>query len=246
MRHVVLGIAGLLCAAAAAYGRDEADDKIKAFKETVKKCKEVGDYVSAINDLGSLQHPKIKAELKIWLGKPNADIVHAAAENLAKYRKDKEAAEAILKAAVAACNQKDKDPAVKLIGLVGDTECREMAKPLCNLFRHPDTKIAEAAIDAVGRLKSKNAIDALIAVLKEMEGIKDDGGQGQDMPPRDDPNSNNPPSNPNQQNEKLDRKRKLEPAANRSLADITDQSFKTVKDWVTWWQKNKATFKEKD
>jgi len=49
---------------AAQATEDEAKEAIKKFKEAVKKCKEESDFVSALNDLGSIQHAKIQRNLK--------------------------------------------------------------------------------------------------------------------------------------------------------------------------------------
>src|SRR4051812_48169456 len=116
---------GLLLAAAAAAQDDdakkkeeEAKAKIAEFKKSLKGVKSEKDIVRALEDLGSLQHPKVLAELKNYLGR-SADEVAAAAEQIAKYKKDKDAAETLMNAAGA---RKDKDSIVKCIRYAGDVE----------------------------------------------------------------------------------------------------------------------------
>src|SRR6185436_12033972 len=88
---------------------EEAKAKLADYRKALKGAKTDMDVTRAIEGLGDLQHPKILAELKNYLSK-NLDGAIAAAEQIAKYKKDKEAAEALVNAASAR-----KDAAVKFI-----------------------------------------------------------------------------------------------------------------------------------
>ena len=84
---------------------EQAKDKIAEFKKELKTCKRTTDVAAAVRSLGNgMQHPKILAELKALLGK-EPDIAESAAEQIGKYKKDKDAAEALLNAAGATANR---------------------------------------------------------------------------------------------------------------------------------------------
>src|SRR5215204_2225980 len=96
---------GLLLAATALAQDDDAkkkDEEAKAkvadFKKSLKGVKTEKDIVRALEDLGSLQHPRVLAELRGYLGR-GAEEVATAAEQISKYKKDKEAAETLMNAA---------------------------------------------------------------------------------------------------------------------------------------------------
>jgi HEAT repeat protein len=239
-----LGFLGLLAVAAPAQDdkdkqctEDEAKEAIKAFKTALSKCKEDSDFVSAINDLAGKQHPKILEELKPWLTKhPNSEVKLTAAEAVSKYRKNKAAAEALLNASGP---QKDKTVAAKMVQYAAETECREIAAKLTALFKHKDTEVARAAVEGCGKIKSKVCIDPLIKLVMELEAIDENqGGAGQ--PPMPGPGGGGQA----QDDERIKRKRELLSPALGSLRDITEEKWVKGKEWLQWWNKNKATFKE--
>lgn len=216
---------------------EEAKEAIKKFKEALKKCKEESDFVSALNDLGAVQHAKVLAELKPWMTKlPSNEIRLAAAENLSQYKKSKEAAEAILTALAA---QKDKDVASKFISYAADTECKDIASKLCALFRSKEVDYAREAVDGCGKIKSKACIDPLIKLVMELEDVEENNnGAGQ-------PNMPGPGTGgQGQEDERVKRKRELLQPALGALRAITDEKWVKGKEWLIWWNKNKATFKD--
>lgn len=208
----------------------EADKALEQFKADLKKAKEVQDFVSAIEKLGETRHPKILGELKTWLTKvPSSEVRSAAALQLSKYERDKEAAEALL-AAVGA--QKDPAVAVKCVQYAGDTKVKAIAPKLVALYKHKDIDLAREAIDSSGKIKSKDTIEPLIAVVKDLEAVSESGGQGQ------------PQIGPQQEDERVKRKKSLLPAALSALKEITGEKWTTGKEWEIWWKKNKGTWKE--
>lgn len=220
---------------------EDAKQKIADFNAALKKCKSESDYVEAINTLGETQHPKILAVLKGWLGKPSTEIRLATAEQLAKYKKSKEAGEALVKAAQA-LNSKEKDVASKLIGFSADTEAKELAKMYVALFRHKDVEVARAAVDGCGKVKSKDAVDPLIKLVMDLENVKEDSSGGVGGPSMPGPGGGGTA----QEDEQVKRKRELLAPALSALRDITDEKWTKGKEWLDWWKKAKATFKEKD
>lgn len=238
----------ILAAAAAAQDDDakkkeeEAKAKIADFKKELKGAKSDKDITHAIEGLGSLQHPKILAELKTYLGR-TADEAIAAAEQIAKYKKDKEAADMLLNAAGA---RKDKEAIVKCLRYAGDTEFKGIVSKLTGYFKNKETDVAKEAVDSCAKVKSKDAIDPLLNLWRELDAVKEEkaekggggiggigggitgaGGVGASM-----------------QDEQLKRKRDLTPAVESALAKITGEDFKDLKAANEWWRKNKATFKD--
>jgi len=222
---------------------DEAKAKIADFKKELKGAKSDKDVVRAIEGLGSLQHPKVLTELKSYLSK-TVDIAVAAAEQIGKYKKDKDAAETLM----AASGSRDKDVSMKCIRYAGDVEYKPIVPKLVALFRHKEVDIAKEAVDSCAKLRSKDAIDPLLKLWTELDGIKEDknnsggtgglgglggggitgtGGVGQSY-----------------QEEQLKRKRDLTPAAESALRKITGEDFKDLRAANDWWRKNKGTFKD--
>jgi hypothetical protein len=222
---------------------DEAKAKIAEFKKELKGAKSDKDVVRALEGLGALQHPKVLTEMKSYLTK-SPDIAIAAAEQISKYKKDKEAAETLM----AATGSRDKDVAVKCIRYAGDVEYKGIVPKLVGHFRHKEVDAAREAVDSCAKLRSKDSIDPLLKLWIELDGIKEDksnsggtgglgglggggitgtGGVGQSY-----------------QEEQLKRKRDLTPAVESALRKITGEDFKDLRAANDWWRKNKGTFKD--
>jgi hypothetical protein len=224
---------------------EEAKAKIADFKKQLKTCKTEKDMAGAIEGLGSLQHPKILSELKSYLGK-GGELTVAAAEAIGKYKKDKDAAEALVGAAG---SLRDKEGKVKCIRYAGDTEYKGIITKLSGIFRDKEVDAAKEAVDSCAKIKSKDAIDPLLGLWKELDGIKEEqtgkgnngggiggiggggltgaGGVGQSM-----------------QDEQIKRKRELTPAVESALGKITGENFKDLRAANDWWRKNKGSFKD--
>jgi hypothetical protein len=235
----------ILAAAAVAQDDDakkkdeEAKAKIADFKKELKTAKTDKDVVRALEGLGALQHPRVLSELKPYLSKGGEAAV-TAAEQISKYKKDKDAGETLVSAASAT---KEKDNVVKFIRYAGDTEYKGLVPKLANLFRHKEVDAAKEAVDSCGKLRSKDAIDPLLNLWKEMEAIREEtksgkndsglGGLGAGLG-----------VGASMQDEQLKRKRDLTPAVESALKKITNEEFKDLRAANDWWRKNKGTFKD--
>ncbi|HZE95944.1 MAG TPA: hypothetical protein VE981_02845 [Planctomycetota bacterium] len=221
---------------------EEAKAKIADFKKELKGAKSDKDVIRAIEGLGALQHPRVLSELKNYLGR-TPDEVAAAAEEIGKYKKDKDAAETLVNAAGA---RRDKDSIVKCLRYSGDTEYKPLVGKLTGYFRNKDTDVAKESVDSCAKLKSKDAIEPLLNLWRELDAIKEEkagqgggiggiggggltgaGGVGASM-----------------QDEQLKRKRDVTPAVESALKKITGEDFKDLRAANDWWRKNKATFKD--
>jgi len=237
---------GLLLAASALAQDDDAkkkDEEAKAkiadFKKSLKGLKTEKDIVRALEDLGSLQHPRVLAELKNYLGR-SADEVAAAAEQIAKYKKDKDAAETLMTAAGA---RRDKESIVKCLRYAGDVEFKGIVAKLTGYFRNKEVDVARESVDSCAKLKSKDAVEPLLNLWKELDAIKEEkagkdgglggggltgtGGIGASM-----------------QEEQTKRKRDLTPAVESAINKISGEDFKDLRAANDWWRKARSTFKD--
>jgi hypothetical protein len=246
----VTAIALVLASAALAQDDDakkkEADAKAKIadFKKALRGSKSEKDMVRAIEDLGELQHPKILAELRSHLGR-TTDIVVAVAEQIAKYKKDKEAAEILINAAGA---RKDKDSIVKCLRYAGDIEFKGIVPKLTGYFRNKEVDIARESVDSCAKLKSKDAIEPLLNLWKELDAIKEEkagkdgglggvGGLGGGI-------TGTGGVGASVQEEQLKRKRDLTPAVESALNKISGEDFKDLRAANDWWRRARSTFKD--
>jgi hypothetical protein len=221
---------------------EEAKAKIAEFKKELKGAKTDADIAKGLERLGETLHPRILAELKTWLAKPSAEIAIAAAEQIGKYKKDKDASDTLVNAAGA---RKDKDAVVKCLRYAGDVAYKPAASKLSNYFRHRDTDIAREAVDSSAKLRTRECVDPLLGLLRELDSIREQndpaggvggvGGLG---------GGGLVGGGTNLNNDQQKRKRDLTPAVEKALEDITGQRFKTLREWEGWWRANKGTFKD--
>jgi hypothetical protein len=222
---------------------EEAKAKVAEFKKSLKGVKTEKDIARALEDLGSLQHPRVLAELKNYLGR-SADEVAAAAEQIAKYKKDKEAAETLMTAAGA---RRDKDSIVKCLRYAGDVEFKGIVAKLTGYFRSKEVDVARESVDSCAKLKSRDAIDPLLNLWKELDGIKEekagkDGGLGGGLGGGGLTGTGGVGAS--MQEEQRKRKRDLTPAVESALTKISGEDFKDRRAANDWWRKAKSTFKD--
>jgi hypothetical protein len=222
---------------------EEAKAKVAEFKKSLKGVKTEKDIARALEDLGSLQHPRVLAELKNYLGR-SADEVAAAAEQIAKYKKDKEAAETLMTAAGA---RRDKDSIVKCLRYAGDVEFKGIVAKLTGYFRSKEVDVARESVDSCAKLKSRDAIDPLLNLWKELDGIKEekagkDGGLGGGLGGGGLTGTGGVGAS--MQEEQLKRKRDLTPAVESALNKISGEDFKDLRAANDWWRKARSTFKD--
>lgn len=219
----------------------EAKAKIEAFNKAVSKAKITdNDVITAIEDLGKLQHPKILEKLRTILdnGKASTDIRIAAAREIGRYSKEKTAADALMGAAA-----KSTDAAVtaKCLEYAGGIGLRAIAKDLLRFHDHKSPDVAAEACDSAGLLKAKVSIAPLIDLARRLEAIRDDDGG---PAPGPDPGPMPGPGPAPDKDEQKQRKSKVLPAALQALADITGEKKKDAQEYAKWWAKNQGTWKE--
>jgi hypothetical protein len=225
-------------------GEDEAKAKIAEFKKELKTCRTDADRARALEHLGATQHPKIQAELKIFLANPVAEIAIAAAEQIGKYKKDREASDMLF---ASASSRREKEVIVKCLRYAGDVGYKPGVSKLTTYFKNKEIDVAKESIDSCAKLRSKDAIDPLLSLLHELEAVKEDknangglggglgggglygGGLGSSA-----------------NDDQIKRKKDLVPQIQKALEDIAGEKHANAKEWGDWWRKTKATFKERD
>lgn len=220
---------------------EAAKAKIADYNKDFKAAKSDADRQVALQKLGELQHPKILAIYKPLLVHKARMIAEAAATQVATYKKDASAADALIAAAGA---WREKDMVVILLRHVGEVGYRPAFVKIVPFIKNKVNDIARAAIEALGMLKGRDSIDPLLNLARELDAIRDDAGQV-GAPPIPLPGGGPAvPGGGNQaQDEERARKQLLGPI-HSSLGMITGQAYRTVPEWNKWWGKNKSSFKE--
>ena len=217
---------------------DEAKAKIVEFKKELKTCRDDKDRARAMGALGGLQHPRVLEELKGYLKYPTSDVAIAAAEQIGKFAKDKDAAEALM---AGAGMRRDKDTIIKCLRYAGDVGLRSIVPKLLGYFKHKDADIAREAVDSCAKLKAGVAIDPLLALWRELDQIKDEkdqGGLGAGLGGGGLTGTNT------FGDEQKVRKTSLTPAVEGALDKITGESFKSYDEAQKWWRMFKGKWKE--
>ena len=102
-------------------------------------------------------------------------------------------------------------------------------------------------MDSCAKLKSKDAIEPLLNLWKELDGIKEekagkDGGLGGGIGGGGLTGTGGVGAS--MQEEQLKRKRDLTPAVESALNKISGEDFKDLRAANDWWRKAKSTFKD--
>lgn len=219
---------------------EEAKEVLGRFKEKLKGARSGKDIAFALQTFEDARHPKLLAELKKWVKNRFPEAVEEAGLQISRYEKDKVAAGILLDAAG---RQRDFKLMGKLIRYAGDVGDRSIVRKLLSYLRHRDVEVTREAVEACGRLKARDAIDPLIKMAHELDAIKTGKDDGADLGGGGLLGGGGIAGEPDQ---KARRKELLEPAVADSLNKITEQNFKTPREWADWWRKNKRTFKELD
>jgi hypothetical protein len=220
---------------------EAAKAKIADYNKDFKAAKSDADRQVAIQKLGELQHPKILAVYKPLLVHRVRMIAEAAATQVATYKKDAGAADALIAAAGA---WRDKDMIIILLRHAGDVGFRPSFAKLVPFIKNKSNEIAKEAIDALGKLKSGQSIDPLLNLARELDAIRDDAGQV-GAPPIPLPGGGPAvPGGGNQAQEEERQRKQLLGPIHSALGMITGQAYRTVPEWNKWWGKNKSSFKE--
>ncbi len=225
---------GLLLSLITAASEDEA---IAQFKKEYASPR-VEDRAAAVKTLGSTQGEKTLKVLAELLGRDEAAVRIEAADALGAFEGYAAKASAYLLAALGA--NRDETVHVAVLGAVGRLKGESSAAVVNKWIDVKDCRVAKAAVEATGLLRSATSIEPLIELLQKLEKLgklsKSSANQagGPSIPGSARNDSNR---------EARERVKALQPATLQALQTITKEGWKVPKDWDEWWKKNRATFK---
>jgi len=240
-----------------AFQDDEAaKTKIAEFNKIKSK-----DLKAALEELGTLRHPRILKELKEHLKGQSDDIKVAAAKLIGKYKGDKDAAEALIlvvgaEAARAKKSEQGDDVdhlvAATFLNAIGEIGHKESASKIHSQLEHVNTELAKCAVVALGEMGNPDSVEPLIRLLSEVQRgkqlaeaprtntVKPAPGSTPGMMKLPGRNANPPPKEEKDMKQAIYRCNALEPHLQSAIQKITgDREDRSGKDWSDWWAKNR-------
>lgn len=231
MRTLLAAVLALLtasaCLAESAEDAKAAADAAKAKIDELKaalKGKEEAPKLAAIAGCGEAPHASTAAALAPLLGDPSDNVRIAAAKALGKMKSLPEAAKA-LHGGIGANEEKEK-VILEVFNAMGDVNHVSSVAVLKDWISHrmgkrdtSDSKEINAAIEALGGLKWKASVSALIDLGKKnivSNGAR--GGHGMRW--------------------------KEDVRYNKALQRLTGESFEDMDGWDDWWKKNAGKFND--
>lgn len=201
--------------------------------------------IQAIIALAVHKNEHVVKALSPVFSRDTAAVRIVAARELARFAMVPQAGQALLSALRNSANGGNKFIAVRimLIRSLGDLRVKDAAVEVERYIEDKHIWLAKAAVDASGKIRSKEAIDTLIGALKRIEGPMGDaqvalnplvdafkevtisGILGNDAADRP-----------------VSERDFLKQPINEALRSITRVPYTTSKEWDGWWKANKATF----
>jgi lysophospholipase L1-like esterase len=215
-------------AAAAKEEKHQHEETVKKaldeFRKSLAATKNPAERAEAVKKLGEAEKdPKIVAELAKHLSESFTVRTETIAA-LAKYRKDKAAAQALLGAIPA--NASDPSNLERLFLALGSVGHEMAAAVIAKHVPDREDRVSLAAIKALGEISAAASIDALIAEWERMEKEKKKGDE--------------------QKKAMEERQKLLGVPLKDSLQKLTGQKFTVMEDYRPWWNANRADFKPKE
>lgn len=223
-------MAALLLLALAADDK-EADAALDRFRQAYRSP-QPSARAAAVSELCRVPHERTLKAVVPFLTADHSDVRIAAARGLGGFTDYKKLAVPMLLSALVP-NQKEPKVRCAIYEALGKlNDDRAFAEALRG-FRTDRADVAKAAIAAVGEMRRKEGVDALVELLKDIQGwLKKNQGGGY----RDDGNQL---GDENAQKGRLEDIRKSVIAA---LEEITHEKWPSAQEWEIWWGKRKATF----
>jgi hypothetical protein len=223
----------------------QADDPQKALDafKTAYKSKEVAERAAAVAELAKTEHEKVLAKLAQLLVVDDKTVRIAAAKGMGDLRQTD-----LRKKAVGYLSKAVPPNAAEVDVIVALIETLELIGPgvgLAVLHQHflwPQIPVGEGAVIAAGKLKRKESVQPLITLLKLVQiasrEAQNVGPGGKTVTGGGLPGVSGGAVDPDAPK----REKILTPLATRSLEQITKMSFKTWKEWETWWKEKGPDF----
>ncbi len=242
----------LLCAIMALQDDAAVDAALQTFGKAWLKDKTPEARVALIAELAKTPHEKVVSKLGSLVTSEDKQVRLAAAAGLgtmtATPELKKSAAKSLTSALSSGANLSDVEVRIGILTALGNLGEESGEKKVREHFEDKNLKIAVAAVNAAGAMKTKGMVEPLIAVLRDCEAEIKKSAQA---PPQTgqklgqiDPNKKAPPpgSGKDPAQDKLTRANSLFLPAQRALAALSGQPFRTTDEFEKWWAANKATY----
>jgi HEAT repeat protein len=197
---------------------------------------------AAVSELAHTQRAAVLSTLSELLSVDEAPVRLAAAKGLGEFTESKPKAAAALLNALGP-NAKECEVVAAILIALG-TLGEETALPTIHQhfgskdFKDKEYLVAQAAIRAAGKVRSRDSLAPLIDLVRELEkaeGVNQGGRSVKDSTAAGGPPA--PGSNP-----QVDRAKALRPVVLKALKAITREKWPTAKEWEIWWDRHQATF----
>lgn len=246
-------ISMILAMALACQDDAAAAAAVDTFNKTFAKEKAAEARVAAVNDLAKVLHEKVSQRLAALLTVDDKAVRIAAATGLGTFITTPElkrsAAKGLTSALTAGANSNDPDVKIAIFGALGALNEESSVNKVKDHYEDKDVKVAQAAVTASGQIKSKNLVEPLISLLRDIENELKKGQSplpppvGSKAPKKPAPP---PPAASDADRQKRDRALAMQGTTQSALCNLTGQgSLKTADEFEKWWNKNKSNFPPK-
>jgi HEAT repeat protein len=214
------------------------EEALDRFKQAYKN-EDPNARAKAVQTLGVARGRKVLSLLGSHLRKDGAVVRMAAAGALGGYREESSKALSLLATGFGS-NRRIPEVQASILDAMGELGNEKATRVVNRLFLEEKTVVADAAIRAAEKLRSKSSISPLINALVSLE--KDAGiskGSTKTLGGSYIPNPGRTQGNRDDE----ERNRTLAKSVSTTLRALTGEKFKAGADWKAWWKKNGAKFK---
>jgi HEAT repeat protein len=193
------------------------DEEVRAALDAFKKAFKGGDLekAQAVRLLEKVRDRKIVSQLGAVLSDPGVETRKAAAETLAGYEKDRDAASVLAKALPAA--KKEPQMQIAYLNALGAIRDWSATPAVIGQFDNPDLEVSRAAMRAAADLRDPAAIPELI----DFTGDRTGGPAAARADSFGDLRA---------------RRAQVKIAAGLALRRLTGESFREGQQWEDWWK----------
>jgi hypothetical protein len=247
----------------AAKKEEAAKAAVSEFNAEMKKAKTKDEKIMAVQKANRAPHPLVLKELIKALKQDDLNVRKAVIFEIARYRKNKSAGEALVKQLPIEAAAAKQDATMMYAGhemflavcqAISGIQYRAAAPALAPYFNHANLEVGKAAIRTAGELKSVETVDAMMAILREWTNAKVDDPYASSAPGSA-PNGgsgffvkhgNNTGQKTTMSSEqmgkidKFNRKNQFPSTIFGALTSVSEQTLQSLPDCEKWWNANKA------
>jgi HEAT repeat protein len=218
----------------------ETEDAFKAFDKGYRNP-DAHARASAVTELARTQNLAIMSKLGELLTSDEPPVRIAAAKGLGDFKENKPKAAAVLVSALGN-DAREFDVAAAVLTALGTLGDPSGLSTIHHYFSSKEPKdvdhlVPKSAILGAGLARSRDSIDPLMELLKELE--KAAGMTANDKTAKTGGVRGIPGGGTNPQK---DRAKALIPSIVKAMQQITREKWATAKEWEIWWGKHKDAF----